>query len=81
MDTVRYPAGATRFRVHLGDAKYPASRSATDVAGLSKYREWRELVQTLTTADDMVTTGAISTAEHKATWQHAYHRLGAFAQL
>jgi hypothetical protein len=51
----------------------------TDAEELCKYREWRELVQTLTTSDDMLTTGAISPAEHKATWQHAYYRLGTIA--
>ncbi len=52
-----------------------------DVTELCKYGEWRELVQTLTTADEMAATGAISAAEHKATWQHAYYRLGAVAHL
>jgi hypothetical protein len=51
----------------------------SDAKELCKYREWRELVQTLTTADDMLTTTAISPAEHKATWQHAYYRLGTIA--
>lgn len=52
-----------------------------DVTELCKYGEWQELVQTLITADDMAATGAISAAEHKATWQHAYYRLGAVAHL
>ncbi|OSC28884.1 hypothetical protein B8W69_11015 [Mycobacterium vulneris] len=40
-----------------------------------KYGEWQILVHILTAADGMLTTGAISPAEYKATWRHAYHRL------
>jgi hypothetical protein len=52
-----------------------------DAEELCMYAEWQELVRTLTTAEDMLTTGAISPAEHKATWQHAYYRLGTIVHV
>lgn len=37
--------------------------------------EWRRLVDMLTRADRMLTTGAISTGAHRAIWWEAYDRL------
>ena len=40
-----------------------------------RYTEWQTLVHMLIRADQMLTTGAISSAEHEATWREAYDRL------
>jgi Family of unknown function (DUF6611) len=65
------------LRVHVRSMSIILIPGTADEDERRKYREWQALVQILTTADRMATTGAISSAEHKATWQHAYHRLGA----
>jgi hypothetical protein len=46
-----------------------------------KYIEWQTLVHMLTRADRMLTTGAISSVEHEATWWEAYDRLGAIPHV
>lgn len=40
-----------------------------------KSDEWLHLVQMLTKAEAMLAAGEISSAEYKATWQHAYYCL------
>ena len=46
-----------------------------------KYIEWETLVHMLTRADRMLTTGAISSVEHEATWWEAYDRLEAITHV
>jgi hypothetical protein len=46
-----------------------------DVREACKHAEWRMLVHTLTIADRMPATGAMSLVEHEAAWWRAYDRL------
>ncbi len=42
---------------------------------LRTYRKWEIIVDVLTRADRMLTTGAILAVEHEAIWRQAYDRL------
>ena len=50
---------------------------ATDAHERRRHTEWETLVDMLTRADHMLTTGAISPVEHEAIWWQAYDRLEA----
>ncbi len=68
-------AGPARVRVRsMSIVLMPGS---ADLHEQHKYTEWQTLVRMLSRADRMVTTGAISSVEHEATWWEAYDRLGA----
>jgi hypothetical protein len=50
--------------------------NAHDVRERLRYAEWEDLVRTLTRADELLATGAISPVQHEAVWWKAYDRLG-----
>ena len=50
---------------------------AADARERRRHTEWETLVDTLTRADHMLTTGAISPVEHEAIWWQTYDRLEA----
>ena len=50
---------------------------AADAHQRRRYTEWETLVDMLTRADHMLTTGAISPVEHEAIWWQAYDRVEA----
>ena len=50
---------------------------AADAHERRRHTEWETLVDMLTRADHMLTTGAISPVEHEAIWWQAYDRLEA----
>jgi hypothetical protein len=50
---------------------------ATDAHERRRHTEWETLVDMLTRADHMLTTGAISPVERETIWWQAYDRLEA----
>ena len=64
-------------RVRVGSMSIILMPKGADAREQRRYGEWRTLVHTLTRADDMLATGAISPVEHEATWWEAYDRLEA----
>ena len=50
---------------------------AADVREQRRHTDWQNLVDVLTEADRMLTTGAISRVEYEAIWWDAYARLEA----
>jgi hypothetical protein len=72
-------AGPARLRVR--SMSIILMPEGADIRELCKYAEWRMLVHTLTMADRMLATGAISLVEHEATWWKAYDRLGAISNV
>jgi len=66
-------AGPTRVQVRsMSVILMPGT---PDAQQQRRYAEWQTLVAALIHADRMLTTGAISAAEHSATWWEAYDRL------
>ena len=66
-------AGPARVQVRtMSVIVMPGVDDANERGG---HTEWRALVDMLTRADRMLTTGAISPAEHEAIWWEAYDRL------
>lgn len=63
-------------RVHVRSMSIILMPEIAEECEVRKYGEWQNLVRMLTAVDRMLTLDAISSAEHKATWRHAYHRLG-----
>lgn len=62
-------------RVHVKSMSVLLMPGTADVHERRRYTEWKTLVQTLTRADDMLTSGALSPVEHEAIWWQAYDRL------
>lgn len=72
-------AGPGRVRVRsMSVILMPGS---ADVHERHKYFEWQALVEMLTRADQMSTTGTVSSVEYEATWWEAYDRLGATTRV
>jgi hypothetical protein len=62
-------------RVQVRSMSIVLMPETADAHELRRYTEWQALVQMLIRADHMLTTGAISSGEHEATWWEAYDRL------
>jgi hypothetical protein len=62
-------------RVQVRSMSVVLMPETADADELRRYTEWQALVQMLIRADHMLTTGAISSGEHEATWWEAYDRL------
>jgi hypothetical protein len=72
-------AGPTRVRVRsMSVVLMPKTADAHE---LRRYTEWQNLVHRLIRADHLLTTGAISRVEHRATWREAYDRLEGTAHV
>jgi hypothetical protein len=66
-------AGPARMRVRfMSVILMPGTADAHEQR---RYTEWQSLVHMLIRSDQMLTTGAISPAEHEATWWEAYDSL------
>jgi hypothetical protein len=68
-------AGPARVQVRSMSVSFiPGAANAREQR---RYTEWETLVDMLTEADHMLTTGAISPVEHEAIWWQAYDRIEA----
>ncbi len=72
-------AGPVRVRVR--SMSIVLMPETADMRERRRYTQWRSLVDMLTRADRMLTTGAISPVEHEATWWEAYDRLEAIEHV
>jgi hypothetical protein len=68
-------------RVQVRSMSIVLMPGAADARELRKYAEWQTLVDMLTRADQMLTTGVISLVEHEAIWWEAYDRLEAITHV
>ncbi len=62
-------------RVHVKSMSVLVMPGITDPNERRRHTEWKTLTQTLTRADDMFSTRAISPVEYEAIWWQAYDRL------
>ncbi|MGO9510512.1 MAG: DUF6611 family protein [Mycobacterium sp.] len=62
-------------RVQVRSMSVVLMPGTTDAHQQRRYAEWQTLVEMLVRADRTLMTGAISAAEHEATWWEAYDRL------
>jgi Family of unknown function (DUF6611) len=62
-------------RVHVKSVSVVLMPVITDANEQRRHTEYKTLTRTLTWADDMLSTGAISPAEYEAIWWQAYNRL------
>jgi hypothetical protein len=62
-------------RVQIRSMSVVLMPETADAHELRRYTEWRALVHLLIRADHMLTTGAISSGVHEATWWEAYDRV------
>ncbi len=68
-------------RVQVRSLSAILSPKAADDRERLRHTEWATLVNMLTRADRMLTTGAISVVEHEAIWWDAYERLEAVTHV